>query len=163
MNKEVRIETLPFKKLVGYSLEMSLSRDKTLELWQKFMPRRKAIANTIGTDLYCATNYQPALDIENFNANTIFTKWAAIEISAMAEIPEGMQVLNLNKGLYAVFIHKGLTKDFTSLLAYIFEKWLPASDYRLDHRPHFEILGDKYKNNHPDSEEEVWIPIRPKK
>jgi hypothetical protein len=28
--------------------------------------------------------------------------------------------------------------------------------------PHFEVLGDKYKNNDPSSEEEVWIPIKPK-
>jgi len=27
---------------------------------------------------------------------------------------------------------------------------------------HFELLGEKYKNNHPDSEEEVWIPIKEK-
>ena len=26
--------------------------------------------------------------------------------------------------------------------------------------PHFEILGAQYKNNEPDSEEEIWIPIQ---
>jgi AraC family transcriptional regulator len=34
--------------------------------------------------------------------------------------------------------------------------------YFLDDRPHFEILGDKYKNGDPDSEEEIWIPIKQK-
>ena len=34
--------------------------------------------------------------------------------------------------------------------------------YTLDDRPHFEILGEKYKNQDPDSEEELWIPIKPK-
>lgn len=29
--------------------------------------------------------------------------------------------------------------------------WLPNSDYLLDDRPHFELLGDKYKNNDPNS------------
>jgi AraC family transcriptional regulator len=43
---------------------------------------------------------------------------------------------------------------------YIFTRWLPASGYQLDNRPHFEILGDKYKNNDPESEEEIWIPVR---
>lgn len=38
--------------------------------------------------------------------------------------------------------------------------WLPASDYNLDNRPHFEVLGEKYKNNDPTSEEEIWIPIK---
>jgi AraC family transcriptional regulator len=43
---------------------------------------------------------------------------------------------------------------------YIFNTWLPKSGYQLDRRPHFEILGEKYKNNNPDSEEEIWIPIQ---
>ncbi|EPE83362.1 GyrI-like small molecule binding domain protein [Leptospira noguchii str. 1993005606] len=40
---------------------------------------------------------------------------------------------------------------------YIFQEWLPNSGYKL--KPHFELLGSKYKNNDPTSEEEVWIPI----
>ncbi|TQE66329.1 GyrI-like domain-containing protein [Leptospira noguchii] len=42
---------------------------------------------------------------------------------------------------------------------HIFQEWLPNSGYKLEHRPHFELLGSKYKNNDPTSEEEVWIPI----
>jgi AraC family transcriptional regulator len=40
--------------------------------------------------------------------------------------------------------------------------WLPSSDYVLDNRPHFEILGEKYKINDPESEEKIWIPVRKK-
>jgi AraC family transcriptional regulator len=32
----------------------------------------------------------------------------------------------------------------------------------LDNRPHFEILGEKYKQGSPDSEEEIWIPVKEK-
>jgi AraC family transcriptional regulator len=38
--------------------------------------------------------------------------------------------------------------------------WLPGSDFVLDTRPHFEVLGDQYKNNDTTSEEEIWIPIK---
>jgi len=38
---------------------------------------------------------------------------------------------------------------------YIFSDWLPKSDYELDEKPHFEILGEKYKNDDPNSEEEI--------
>ncbi|MEP1984886.1 MAG: GyrI-like domain-containing protein, partial [Maribacter dokdonensis] len=41
-------------------------------------------------------------------------------------------------------------------------EWIPNSEYQLDGRPHFEVLGAKYKNNDPNSEEEVWIPIKAK-
>ena len=67
----------------------------------------------------------------------------------------------LNPGSYAVFDYKGLNTD-TQIFIYIFKEWLPNSDYELDERPHFEILGNKYKNGNPESEEEIWIPIKQK-
>jgi AraC family transcriptional regulator len=66
----------------------------------------------------------------------------------------------LSEGLYAVFIHKGPASQGEKTFRYIFNTWLPASDYLLDNRPHFEIMGEKYKNEDSLSEEEVWIPIK---
>jgi AraC family transcriptional regulator len=68
----------------------------------------------------------------------------------------------LKDGLYAVFLHKGAASTGGKTFKYIFETWLPNSCYLLDNRPHFEILGAKYKNDDPGSEEEVWIPIKQK-
>lgn len=48
----------------------------------------------------------------------------------------------------------------TAVFRNIFGVWLPASGYTLDRRPHFEVLGEKYKNADPNSEEEIWIPIK---
>jgi AraC family transcriptional regulator len=73
-----------------------------------------------------------------------------------------METFVLPSGLYAVFLHRGDTKEFTNAFQYILQKWLPSSEYDLDNRPHFEVLGDKYKNNDPNSEEEIWIPIKAK-
>ncbi|MCB0855813.1 MAG: GyrI-like domain-containing protein, partial [Bacteroidetes bacterium] len=46
------------------------------------------------------------------------------------------------------------------IFQYIFFECLPKSDYLLDNRPHFEVLGEKAKLNDPNSEEEIWVPIR---
>jgi len=67
----------------------------------------------------------------------------------------------LKGGLYAVFDYKGSSNDI-SIFQYIFGTWLQNSDFLLDDRPHFEVLGDKYKNADPNSEEEIWIPIKKK-
>jgi AraC family transcriptional regulator len=72
-----------------------------------------------------------------------------------------METFTLESGLYAVFHYQGLSTD-SSIFIYIFGTWLPNSEYELDARPHFEILGDKYKNGDPTSEEDIWIPIKPK-
>jgi len=34
------------------------------------------------------------------------------------------------------------------------------SEFMLDDRPHFALMGDRYKNDDPESEEEIWIPVK---
>lgn len=153
-----RIETLGEKKLIGKHLTMSFADNKTGELWRSFMPRRREIVNALGTDLYSLQLYIPDFFM-HFNPQTPFEKWAAVEVSDFAHIPDGMEAFTLTGGLYAVFLHKGSSTD-TSTFQYIFNTWLPNCEYVLDDRPHFELLGAKYKNADPESEEEIWVPIR---
>jgi len=148
------------KKLIGKRLIMSFSDYKVGELWKNFMPRRKEINNSLSSDLISMTVYKPTHFL-NFSPTNEFEKWAAIEVSDFDNVPSEMETFTLAGGLYAVFDYKGLNTD-DSIFRYIFGEWIPSSDYDLDNRPHFEILGDKYKNNDPASEEEIWIPIKRK-
>jgi AraC family transcriptional regulator len=156
-----RIATIQEKKLIGKRLVMSFSGDKTSELWRSFMPNRKEIHNSLGADLYSVQKYPP-LFFHNFDPDAEFEKWAAMEVTGFSEIPDEMESLVIPGGLYAVFGYKGASKDAAPAFGFIFNSWLPDSGYVLDDRPHFEILGEKYKNNDPDSEEELWIPVKPK-
>lgn len=164
MNKtnkvQPRIETLPQKKLVGKSMRMSLMNNKTTELWRSFMPEIKRIKNIVGSELFSIQVYEKSLTYKDFNAQTEFTKCAMIETSEFENIPENMETRILHGGLYAVFTHKGMAKDFPKTSQYIFSQWLPNSNYELDHREHFELLGAKYNPTGENSEEEVWIPIK---
>ena len=153
------IKTISEKKLVGISLQMSLAENKTFSLWQSFMPIRKDITNSLNTDLISMQVYDRPMEIGNMVQT--FNKWAAVEVSDFNNIPEGMKPFNIDGGLYAVFCYRGLSTD-VSIFHYIFGQWLPNSNYVLDHRPHFEVLGAKYKNNDPNSEEEIWVPIKNK-
>lgn len=157
---EPRIELLAEKKLVGKRLNMTLSNDRTFELWHSFMPHRKEIKNSISTDLYCLQIYDKNFDFKNFNPQTEFEKWAAIEVTNFSDIPDNMETYTLKGGLYAVFIHKGIPSSFPRTFQFIFNEWLPKSEYELDNREHFDLMGDKYKNDDPESEEEIWVPIR---
>lgn len=152
-----KIENLAPKKLVGKCLKMSLATNKTKTLWSSFMPFKKSIPNTINSDLYSLQVYETA----NFDPKIEFTKWALIEVTSFENMLENFKPFNLTGGLYAVFLHKGSSADF-SIFRYIFYTWLPNSDYELDHRPHFEVLGAQYKNNSSSSQEEIWIPIKQK-
>ena len=156
-----RIETLSEKKLIGMHMQMSFSNNKTGELWQSFMPRRKEIKNNIGTELFSMQIYAP-LFFDKFDPTSEFEKWATMEVSDFDTVPTDMETFTLIKGLYAVFLYKGTASAGAKTFQYIIGSWLPNSDYFLDNRPHFEILGEKYKNEDPNSEEEIWIPIKKK-
>jgi AraC family transcriptional regulator len=154
-----RIETLTKKKLIGKRMVMSFADNKTRQLWQSFMPRRHEIQNNIGIERYSLQVYPPSY-FDNFNPSTRFEKWAAIEVADFDVVPDGMETFTLPGGLYAVFLYKGASKDARATFQHIFGTWLPNSEYSLDNRPHFEVLGEKYKNDDPASEEDIWIPIR---
>jgi len=152
------IENISEKKLIGTRLTMSLTNNKTGELWKSFMPRRRDITNNLTNDLISMQIYKPT-HFAVFKPINEFEKWATVEVTNFDNVPIGMETFTLTGGLYAVFDYKGSSND-NCIFQYIFGTWLPGSDYDLDNRPHFEVLGDKYKNNDPTSEEEIWIPIK---
>lgn len=145
--------------MVGKKIKMSLADNKTFELWRSFMPERMKIQNKLSSDLISMRVYNEPVNLQNINQQ--FEKWAAIEVVDFNDVPAAMESFTLPAGLYAVFDYKGLNTD-NSIFVYIFKEWLPGSKYLLDERPHFEMLGEKYKNNDPASEEEIWIPIKHK-
>jgi AraC family transcriptional regulator len=153
------IQLHPAITLMGNRQEMTFGHDLSVVMWQRFMPRRHDIINKLGEDLYSVQIYPEGFD---FGLHTYFTKWATAPVNENCPIPEGMEVLEIPEGLYAVFPYLGIPANAAPFFKSIFTKWLPASDYVLDNRPHFEILGNLYKHNDPNSQETIWIPVKPK-
>lgn len=158
MNLQPEIKTLAPKTLIGIHREMSVTKDETGLLWRDFMPQFKSLNGDQQHDLYSLQHY-PDSYFTSFAPDNTFTKWAAVELTRDIKIPQGFKQLDFAGGLYAVFHYKGLSSD-KRIFQYIYSQWLPNSAYEIDNRPHFELLGEKYKNNDPTSEEHIFIPIK---
>lgn len=155
------LKKIPETKLIGMRLNMSLAANKTFELWRSFMPRRREIMNKVNpAEMFSMQVYPPSYSFSNIDLNAMFEKRAVVAVSDIDTVPEGMESFLLPEGLYAVFHHKGDASTGPQVFGYIFGTWLPASGYVIDERPHFEILGEKYKHDSPESEEEIWIPVK---
>lgn len=126
------------------------------------MPRRKEIRNNIDSKLFSVEVYDP-LFFNNFEPEKVFEKWAAIEVTDFDTVPNEMEPLIFPCGDYAVFLHKGYSSEGEKTYNYIFMNWLPHSTYMLDNRPHFAVMGEKYKRDDSSSEEEIWIPVNSKR
>lgn len=156
-----RIENLIAKKLIGNKIIMSIANNRTGQLWGQFAPRIKEIANRTSTEKISMQIY-PSDYYLKFSPKKEFVKWATVEVHDFENIPLGMESFDLIGGLYAVFDYEGSSAD-NRVFQYIYGTWLPNAAYQLDDRPHFEVLGAAYKNNNPNSKEEIWIPIKLKR
>lgn len=159
----LRIQNVAPKHLVGKSMRMTLAGNRTGELWQSFMKQRSLVQNRVDSNYISLQSSGSARAEDLFNPQTEFVKWAVVEVSHVGEIPEGMASYHFQGGLYAVFLHKGPPTLFPQTAELIFGQWLPNSEYELDGREHFELLDERYKNNDPTSEEELFVPIKPKR
>ncbi len=159
---QARIESISEKKMVGKKIKMSFSNIQTPNLWRSFMPQRKQITKALNNNLFSVEVYNTANFFESFDPSAEFEKWAAIEVSDFKDIPPEMETLIIPAGEYAVFIYKGRGSKASNTYRSIIQDWIPKSKYILDHRPHFAVMGEKYKKEDPASEEELWFPIKKK-
>lgn len=149
------------KIIIGLYEVMSLSENTTAMLWKRFGPRRKEIINTSCGGSYSIQVYDKSFIRGEFLPTTRFEKWAGVCVDHKDRVPKGMEVLIIPAGKWAVFQYQGMTTQFYKMARYIYEEWLPNSEYLLDHRPHFEYMPSNYLGPmHPEAQEEVWVPIK---
>ncbi|GGG33558.1 hypothetical protein GCM10010976_01600 [Bizionia arctica] len=158
-----RIEETKDRLVVGIKANMSLQtiQQETGNLARQFMPRRHEISSRLGKHVFSIQDYGE-LEMKDITARTTFEKWVGVEVSNLDDIPKGMEPFILKAGTYAVFTYKGATQDFPKSRQYIFQDWLPNSDFELDNRAHFEELSENYSKYLQNIEEDVWIPIKGK-
>lgn len=123
------------------------------------MPEKCRIPNQVGEELYSVDVF-PNSYFEKYDPYIVFEKWAAVEISGIGGLPEDVEILGVPEGTYAVFVHKGPDVKAPETFNYIFREWLPSSGYIVDERPHMAIMGENYKRESMDSQEEIWIPVK---
>ncbi|MCG6139889.1 GyrI-like domain-containing protein [Leptospira mtsangambouensis] len=146
------------KIIVGMKLEISLLENQTQTLWQRFMPKLNSISNRLDNNLISMSIYSSDY-FQSFNPSNRFMKWAGVEVSEESTFSDGLEIIKIPKGTYVRFLYKGLPSQAGPFYQSIFQEWFPRSGYRLDKRPHFEEMGDKYKNNDPSSEEMIYMPV----
>ena len=143
--------------LCGASAPMTLRTFTPWTLWPKVMPQLSRVSNRKNKDLISLRSFE-GIPVFGPTADPNFTYCGGAEVAGPNE---GLEHLEIPPGTYAVFHYKGLSSD-SSVWRYIYIEWLPNSPWELDHRPHFERLGAKYKNEDPNSEEDIYIPVRPR-
>ncbi len=155
----LRIELRPPLSLIGLKAKMNYVNNGTFKLWHSFMPRLKEIRNRTSSALVSMQIYPDNYSFSPFDASQFFTKLAAVEVTDNSNTPIGLESYLFKGGLYAVFLHRGPANTAPVTFNYIFNHWLPGSNYDLDMREHFELLEPGYDKDRAEAQEEIYIPI----
>jgi len=160
LDLQPKFETIDERYFVGKWMKMTYSNNPTIALWESFMPHEHVVENRTGDKYYAIEVYSEDDFFENFSPDREFVKWATVEVEHLDDVPDEMESIKVPAGKYAVFPNEGSVSKGSKAYQEIFETWLPQSDYTLDDRPHLAVMRDIFDSEHPESEEEIWIPVK---
>jgi AraC family transcriptional regulator len=160
MHQPPAIQLFRGTTFIGMRKSVTSNPRETIQLWRDFMPRRGEL-KALDEMPYSIDQY-PHGFFDAFDAGASFHRMVALRCHANGPCPVGMEQLTVSDGLYAVFNYHGAASAAFAFFEWIYTKWLPTSDYLLDHRPHINPIGPEYLGEHPDSRESFWIPIKRK-
>jgi len=132
-----------------------LWKDDLSNPWQNFMNNISAIPNRIIPEKY----YQVQYWFKDQDTGSIFF-FIALEVKSIKEIPIQFTAKILPKQTYLKFLHHGLSNKVGYTYQYIYETWLPETEYKLPYFYNFEYYGDKFKGPYnKESISEIYIPV----
>ncbi len=121
------------------------------QLWRDFWPRHTEIQNRVAPGLSYGV-------ITNFDEEAgEFDYIAGVQVQSGSELPTGMVAIELPGQTYAVF--ECTLPALMPTMSQIYERWLPASEYRRAPGPEFELYDERFDPDHDRFEMSVCIPV----
>jgi AraC family transcriptional regulator len=148
---------LPEKILVGISFFIRDDTEITdlSKEWNRFLNEAPTIKNKIVPECF----YQVQYWSENQELGGLFF-FTGTEVTQVTDINPLFVVKIIPKGKYLRFIHKGLSNKVGYTYKYIYNQFLPDTEYKLNKPFNFEYYGPKCLGPYNEqSESEIYIPV----
>lgn len=127
---DVEIVELESMKLVGYKASTLLGFASIPICMRKLLKKRKSFSNyDENTEIVALYDYS---NFEMSENQEVFDFYALVEIGGKSESLDGLKVISLDKGLYAVFTFRdNPEKSLKPVSDYIYKEWLPQTSWSL--------------------------------
>ena len=155
---EPKIITKPPFTIVGLRYFGKNENNEIPELWTQFNQRMEELGGLKNETGEAAIGLCITPDDEPLEG--AFEYVAGLPVTEVEEVPEDFVVRHVPEQTYAVFAHKGDMAGLSKTYEYIYETWLPQSDYELAQKMDFEYYDEDFKNFAPDSVFYIYIPIK---
>ncbi len=146
-------------KIVGIKDRIIMPNNTIPSLWEKFMTRENEISKKKKGVYYGIADNMSTEAYE-------FDETIGVEVEEFENIPKDMCTYIIPAQKYIVFTHKGLLFDNggVSLVSrsydYIYSKFLPTSEFKVNNDFNFELYDSRYIENSNDSEFDIYVPIK---
>ena len=164
--QQPEIVNKPSMLVVGFEAPFihALSPDKTNHLvigplWDKIVDRCGEVANRSGEFMVGVIYGRPEAERSHRDELQYI---AAVPVTALEEIPAGMNSREISATTFAVFTHRGPIAGIGDTVAAIYRDWLPQSSYEHSGVADIEIYGECFAPDSDESEMEYWISVAPR-
>lgn len=149
--------TLPEQYLVGLSFfipDETEINDLSLE-WNRLIVEKDSIQNRTLPERYFQVQYWSGN--QELGGMYFFT---GVQVDLIVDVNPFFVVKVIPAGRYLRFIHKGPANKVGYTYKFIYNQFLPDTDYKLSKPFNFEYYGPDYKGPYnEDSESEIYIPV----
>jgi predicted transcriptional regulator YdeE len=138
--------------VVGLHYRGKNENNEIPQMWQAFGPR-------VGEIPHMAQPHVAYGISANMDESTgEFDYIAGFEVSGAEDLPEGMVRWDVPAGTYAVFSTTlpGIGETFR----HAYHTWMPQAGYQSTGGPDFEVYDERFDPEDPDSEFDLYIPIK---
>ncbi len=136
----------------GVDSEKNNIAEKLPQLWLAFLPHLESVPNRIPGGCYGVVSQAPERADE-------LEYWAAVPVTHVDSLPNGLLSLYIPAARYARFAHRGLVANVNMTVNYIYSSWLLRSGMQHSYGCDLEFYGAEYDANSDKSVIYYAIPI----
>ncbi len=153
---EPQIVALDTLYLVGLPFYGDASEGQFGKTWDRFIKIEKQIKKRVNQEV----TYGVEIYGEEFHTDQKWVYFPSVAVSDLAEIPDILFGKILPAATYAVFTVKGGLDKIPETFRYAYDQWLPASKYEMGYAFDFELYDERFKGREPDSELDLYLPVK---
>ena len=148
---EPRFEQRQAFTVVGMKYRGKNENEEIPQLWEEFWPRHGDIKHR-------ATPNESYGVEDNFDMQSgEFDYIAGLDVTEASDIPEGMTVIEVPAQTYAVF--DCTLPTIIETVHYVYDEWLPNSDYRRGKGPEFELYDKRFDPEGGKLTMSYYVPV----
>ncbi len=147
-------------KVVGMKISTTMKDNSIPQLWNDFIARMEELAEIAVPDCslgVCLNEINADLEGSDF-----FDYLACKVVKDDSIIPSGMEYREIPAQLVAVFTHFGSLESLGETYDYIYNEWLPDSEYKMAAADEVEWYDSRFKYGDTESQMDIHIPIAKK-